>query len=140
MNLQEVSYGLFGGDCGVLDPTRLVEYYLEEIRKISKVKPRFGVDVQRLILEADPKLDVPGEPFVWQKKYVTGVKTNKPLTSGLVFPNAEPVRSMATFVRLNSGGPVTRPDSDTGPTGSLVDSCTKSPHTHPVEVSDDTGV
>ncbi|MFX1265243.1 MAG: FAD-dependent oxidoreductase [Promethearchaeota archaeon] len=30
MNLKEVSFGLFGGDCGALDPTRLVEYYLEE--------------------------------------------------------------------------------------------------------------
>ncbi|MHA1638263.1 MAG: NAD(P)/FAD-dependent oxidoreductase [Candidatus Thorarchaeota archaeon] len=77
MNLQEVSYGLFGGGCGVLDPTRLVEYYLEEFRKISKVKPRFGVDVEKLVLEADPKLDVPGEPFVWQKKHVTGIKTDK---------------------------------------------------------------
>ncbi|MHA2146988.1 MAG: NAD(P)/FAD-dependent oxidoreductase, partial [Candidatus Thorarchaeota archaeon] len=27
MNLHEVSYGLFGPDCGVLDPTRLVEHY-----------------------------------------------------------------------------------------------------------------
>jgi len=77
MNLQEVSYGLFGKDCGVLDPTRLVEYYLEEFKKLSEIKPRFGVNVENLILEADPKLDVPGEPFVWQKKRVTGVKTDK---------------------------------------------------------------
>ena len=77
MNLKEVSYGLFGKDCGVLDPTRLVEYYLKEFKKLSSIKPRFGVDVESLILDADPKLDVPGEPFVWQKKRVTGVKTNK---------------------------------------------------------------
>ncbi|MHA1480580.1 MAG: NAD(P)/FAD-dependent oxidoreductase, partial [Candidatus Thorarchaeota archaeon] len=77
MNLKEVSYGLFGKDCGVLDPTRLVEYYLEEFKKLSEIKPKFGVNVESLILEADPKLDVPGEPFVWQKKRVTGVKTNK---------------------------------------------------------------
>ncbi len=77
MNLQEVSYGLFGADCGVLDPTRLVEYYLEEFIKISKVKPRYGVDVQALIVEANPPLELPGEPFVWQKKHVVGVETNK---------------------------------------------------------------
>ncbi|UCE09300.1 MAG: FAD-binding oxidoreductase [Candidatus Thorarchaeota archaeon] len=77
MNLQEVSWGLFGADCGVLDPTRLVEYYLEEFKKICHEKPRFGVDVQELLLEADPKLDLPGEPYVWQKKKVTGVKANK---------------------------------------------------------------
>ncbi|MFW9803179.1 MAG: NAD(P)/FAD-dependent oxidoreductase [Candidatus Thorarchaeota archaeon] len=75
MNLQEVDYGLFGGDCGVLDPTRLVEWYFEEFKKISDVKPRFNVNVDSLLLEADPKLDLPGEPYVWQKKRVTGVKT-----------------------------------------------------------------
>jgi FAD-dependent oxidoreductase domain-containing protein 1 len=77
MHLKEVSYGLFGPDCGVLDPTRLVQFYLEEFKKISSVKPRYGVNVQRLILEADPKLDLPGEPFVWQDKRVVGVKTEK---------------------------------------------------------------
>ncbi|MFW9931863.1 MAG: NAD(P)/FAD-dependent oxidoreductase, partial [Candidatus Thorarchaeota archaeon] len=77
MNLKEVSYGLFGGDCGVLDPTRYVEYYLEEFKKISGVKPRYGVNVEKLILEADPRLDLPGEPFVWQEKKVVGVKTDK---------------------------------------------------------------
>ena len=77
MNLQEVAYGLFGGDCGVLDPTRLVEYYFEEFKKITHVKPRFGVDVKKLILEADPPLDLPGEPYVWQHKKVAGVVTDK---------------------------------------------------------------
>ena len=77
MNLKEVSYGLFGGDCGVLDPTRYVEFYLEEFRKIGTVKPRYGVNVESLILEADPKLELPGEPFVWQNKRVIGVKTDK---------------------------------------------------------------
>ncbi len=77
MNLQEVSYGLYGADCGFLDPTRLVEYYLDEFKKISHEKPRFGVNVEELIVEADPKLDLPSEPYVWQKKKVTGVKTNK---------------------------------------------------------------
>ncbi|MHA2230728.1 MAG: NAD(P)/FAD-dependent oxidoreductase, partial [Candidatus Thorarchaeota archaeon] len=77
MNLKEVCYGLFGADCGVLDPTRLVEFYLSEFLKLSSVKPRYGVNVETLILESDPKLEVPGEPFVWQTKRVVGVKTNK---------------------------------------------------------------
>jgi len=75
MNLQEVDYGLFGADCGVLDPTRLVEWYFEEFKKLSNVKSRFNVNVESLLLEADPKLDLPGEPYVWQNKRVTGVKT-----------------------------------------------------------------
>lgn len=77
MNLHEIDHGLFGGDCGVLDPTRLVEYYFNEFKKVTKVKPRFGVDVKRLLLEADPRLDLPGEPYVWQKKRVNGVVTDK---------------------------------------------------------------
>ncbi|MHA2140077.1 MAG: NAD(P)/FAD-dependent oxidoreductase [Candidatus Thorarchaeota archaeon] len=77
MNLQEVDYGLFGGDCGVLDPTRLVEWYFEEFKKICEVKPRFNVNVESLLLDADPKLDLPGEPYVWQNKKVTGVKTKE---------------------------------------------------------------
>jgi len=77
MHLHEADYGLFGSDCGVLDPTRLVEHYFEEFKKITHVKPRFGVCVEMLLLEADPKLDLPGEPYVWQQKRVTGVITDK---------------------------------------------------------------
>ncbi|MHA1635125.1 MAG: NAD(P)/FAD-dependent oxidoreductase [Candidatus Thorarchaeota archaeon] len=77
MNLHEISYGLFGKDCGVLDPTRLVEYYFDAFKEISHVKPRFGVNVEKLLLEADPKLELPGEPYVWQKKDITGVITDK---------------------------------------------------------------
>lgn len=75
MNLREVSFGLYGDDCGVLDPTRLVEYYFEEFKKISHVKPRFNLNVERLLLEADPPLELPGEPYVWQNKHVTGIVT-----------------------------------------------------------------
>jgi len=77
MHLHEISYGLFGKDCGVLDPTRLVEYYFEAFKEITHVKPRFGVNVEKLLLEADPRLDLPGEPYVWQKKDITGVVTDK---------------------------------------------------------------
>ncbi|MFW9800373.1 MAG: NAD(P)/FAD-dependent oxidoreductase, partial [Candidatus Thorarchaeota archaeon] len=52
------------------------EYYLEEFKKLSNVKPRFGITVESLLLEAEPKLDVPGEPFVWQNKRVRGVTTS----------------------------------------------------------------
>ncbi len=77
MNLKEVGYGLFGGDCGALDPTRLVEYYLGEFKKLCNCKPRFGVNVKSLLLEPLPKLGVPGEPFVWQTKRVNGVITGE---------------------------------------------------------------
>ncbi len=72
MNLHEVSYGLFGADCGVLDSTKLIEHYFEEFTKISNVKPRFGVEVEKILLDADPTLDLPGEPYAWQKKKANG--------------------------------------------------------------------
>ncbi len=77
MNLHEISYGLFGKDCGVLDPTRLVEYYFDAFKELTHVKPKFGVNVEKLLIEADPKLDLPREPYVWQKKHITGVVTDK---------------------------------------------------------------
>ncbi|MFX1265244.1 MAG: FAD-binding oxidoreductase, partial [Promethearchaeota archaeon] len=33
--------------------------------------------MESLLLEPIPKLDVPGEPFVWQNKKVNGVKTSE---------------------------------------------------------------
>jgi glycine/D-amino acid oxidase-like deaminating enzyme len=77
MNLREVSYGLYGGDCGVVDPTRFLEFYLSEFVKMTSVKPRYGINVTGLVLDADPKLELPGEPLVWQNKRIVGVTTNK---------------------------------------------------------------
>jgi len=77
MHLNEISYALFGSDCGVLDPSLLVQFYKTEFLKLSKVKPRFNLPVTSLLMEAQPPLGVPGEPFVWQDKRVTGVRTPK---------------------------------------------------------------
>jgi glycine/D-amino acid oxidase-like deaminating enzyme len=75
MRLKNADYGLFGAECGVLDPSLLVQFYKEEFIKLSKVKPRFNLPVEQLLLEAQPSLGLPGEPLVWQDKQVTGVKT-----------------------------------------------------------------
>ncbi len=77
MNLNNIDYALFGRECGVLDPSLLVQFYKNEFLKLSKVKPRFNLPVESLLLEAQPPLGVPGEPFVWQNKRITGIKTAK---------------------------------------------------------------
>jgi glycine/D-amino acid oxidase-like deaminating enzyme len=77
MHLNNVDFALFGSECGVLDPSLLVQFYKQEFTKLSQIKPRFNVTVESLILEAQPKLDIPGEPFVWQEKAITGVRTNQ---------------------------------------------------------------
>ncbi len=76
MNLKEIDYALFGPECGVLDPDLLVKFYKQEFLKLSKVKPRFSLPVTNLLLEAKPSLGLPGEPYVWQDKQVTGVRTS----------------------------------------------------------------
>ncbi len=77
MNLNPVDYALFGAECGVLDPSLLVQFYKEEFLKLSKIKPRFNLTVERLLLEAQPPLGLPGEPYVWQDKLITGIRTSQ---------------------------------------------------------------
>ncbi|MFX1243930.1 MAG: NAD(P)/FAD-dependent oxidoreductase [Promethearchaeota archaeon] len=77
MHLKSVDYALFGAECGVLDPSLLVQFYKEEFLKLAKVKPRFNLLVDQLLLEAQPSLGLPGEPLVWQDKQITGIKTQQ---------------------------------------------------------------
>ena len=77
MGLEDVAAGLFGPKCGTCDPSKLVTFYKNEFMKLSKVKPMLNTEVKSLILEPANKLDVPGEPFVWQDSTVVGVRTAK---------------------------------------------------------------
>ncbi|MEM4246116.1 MAG: FAD-binding oxidoreductase, partial [Candidatus Bathyarchaeia archaeon] len=79
MRLENIKHGLFGPKCGVLSPTRLTEYYRDEFIRLSQVPPRFNVEVTRLLLEPSPKLDLPGEPYIWQDAKITGVETKQGL-------------------------------------------------------------
>jgi len=76
MHLENVRYGLFGPKCGVLSPTLLTEYYRDGFTRMSSVEPRFNVDVTGLLLEPVEKLDMPGEPYIWQDAKIAGVKTS----------------------------------------------------------------
>jgi glycine/D-amino acid oxidase-like deaminating enzyme len=77
MNLNPVDYALFGAECGVLDPSLLVQFYKDEFLKLTKVKPRYNLTVHQLLLEAEPPLGLPGEPYVWQNKQVTGIRSSQ---------------------------------------------------------------
>lgn len=77
MNLNPVDYALFGAECGVLDPSLLVQFYKDEFLKLTEVKPRFNLTVHKLLLEAEPPLGLPGEPYVWQNKQVTGIRSSQ---------------------------------------------------------------
>jgi FAD-dependent oxidoreductase domain-containing protein 1 len=77
MNLNPIDYALFGAECGVLDPSLLVQFYKDQFLKLTKVKPRFNLTVERLLLEAIPSLGLPSEPHVWQNKQVTGIRSSQ---------------------------------------------------------------
>ena len=61
----------------VLDPSLLVQFYKDAFLKLTKVKPRFNLTVHQLLLEATPSLGLPGEPLIWQKKQVTGIRSSQ---------------------------------------------------------------
>jgi glycine/D-amino acid oxidase-like deaminating enzyme len=77
MGLEDIAAGLYGPKCGTCDPSKLVAFYKNEFLRLSKVKPMLNTEVKDLILEPANKLDVPGEPFIWQDSTVVGVRTMK---------------------------------------------------------------
>lgn len=76
MGLTNVYKGVLGVKCGAVDIDKLVRFYEEEFKKLGGAV-QYKVNVSRLIIEPKNKLGVSGEPFLWQDKRVTGVKTDK---------------------------------------------------------------
>ena len=77
MQLEPVEKALFGIDCGTVAPELIVKFYEEELKKLG-AEFQFHTDAQGLQLGAKGKsFDLPGEPFVWQKKFVKHVATNR---------------------------------------------------------------
>ncbi|MEM0137383.1 MAG: FAD-binding oxidoreductase [Thermoplasmata archaeon] len=75
MGLKDIQGGLVGENCGILEPDLLASYYFNQIIK-GNVEFRFNTKVKRVNIDADPKLNFPGEPFIWQRKVVKSVETN----------------------------------------------------------------
>lgn len=73
MRLENVDGALFGPKCGRLDPDKLVRFYAGEYKRIGG-SVAFGTNVERLIVASKRKLDIEGEPFVWQEAEIEGVE------------------------------------------------------------------
>ncbi len=76
LGLKNVDYGVFGKKCGSLDADALVRAYEAEFIKLGG-KVQYNTEAKKLIVSPELELGIPGEPFVWQKKIITGVETSK---------------------------------------------------------------
>lgn len=74
MRLESIAGALQGLKCGTIGPERLVEFYEREIRRMG-AKILYSEPVRSLVV--GPKLNIPGEPLVWQRARVTGVRTSR---------------------------------------------------------------
>ncbi len=76
LGLKNVDYGIYGKKCGSLDADALVRAYEAEFIKLGG-KVQYNTEAKKLYVKPEVELGIPGEPFVWQKKIITGVDTNK---------------------------------------------------------------
>lgn len=76
MGLEPVDLGILGEKCGSVDADALVRSYEQEFLKIGG-EINYSTDALRLNLEPVEALEIPGEPFVWQEKRVTGAETSR---------------------------------------------------------------
>lgn len=80
MGLEGVHKALLGLDCGIVSPELITKFYEDEIRGLGG-EFQMGTEAKSLLIEAKDRLDLPGEPYLWQDKQFRGVDTNRGLIS-----------------------------------------------------------
>jgi len=76
MGLGSIEAGVQGLNCGSVDTDSLSRCF-ESLFKGLGGEVHYNTTADRLILGASKELDIPGEPFVWQKAVVKGAETSK---------------------------------------------------------------
>ena len=76
LDLAGIDKGVLGTKCGSLKVDRLVKFYEENYKRMGG-KALYNTRVRELIVEPTRKLGIPGEPFLWQDKRITGIRTDK---------------------------------------------------------------
>ncbi len=74
MDLEEIDAAVFGVKCGKIEPDRLVKFYYDQFTVLGG-RCQFNTRAMKLIVEPLKKLDIEGEPFVWQEQNIAGVET-----------------------------------------------------------------
>ena len=76
MGLENIYKGIFIPKAGIVDADCLVRFYEEEFLKMGG-EIHYGVEAEKLMVEAREPLGIPGEPYFWQESRIAGVNTNK---------------------------------------------------------------
>jgi len=73
--LRDIDVGLLVPKAGKMDVEKLVEYYESRFKAMGGLT-MYGADVKRIIVEPEEKLELPGEPYFWQRSKATGVEVD----------------------------------------------------------------
>ena len=76
LGLEAVDVGVQGVKCGSIDADALVRSYESEFIKLGG-EIKYSTTATKLMLKPEVELGIPGEPFIWQKRRVTGAETNR---------------------------------------------------------------
>lgn len=76
LGVEDVAYGVLGDKCGGLDADALVRAYEQEFIKLGG-EIMYGTEATNLLVKPVEELGLPGEPFVWQEKMITGAETTR---------------------------------------------------------------
>jgi glycine/D-amino acid oxidase-like deaminating enzyme len=76
MGLADVAKGVFVPKAGSIDIDLLVDFYETEFKRMGG-EISYGTKAERILVEPQEPLGMPGEPFFWQKSRAAGVETNK---------------------------------------------------------------
>ncbi|BAB59791.1 hypothetical protein [Thermoplasma volcanium GSS1] len=76
MGISDIKSAYIGKNCGIMEPDKIAAFYYKECLKRG-VEFHFDTNVQKLNLEPKEPLNFPGEPFIWQDKYIKSVTTDK---------------------------------------------------------------
>ena len=76
MGLTDVARGVFVPKAGAIDIDLLVQFYEKEIKRMGGVI-QYNTKVDRILVEPEEPLGMPGEPFLWQNSRAVGIKTNR---------------------------------------------------------------
>ena len=74
LSLDPAEFGLFGVNCGIVEPDLICDFYYNALKEMG-VNFSFGTSVQKISLDPVKRLDFPGEPFLWQEKFIGPLET-----------------------------------------------------------------
>ncbi|MBD3207723.1 FAD-dependent oxidoreductase, partial [Candidatus Bathyarchaeota archaeon] len=76
LGVESVAMGVYGEKCGGLDADALVRAYERMFLDLGG-KIMYNTKANELLIKPEEELGLPGEPFVWQEKKITGAITDK---------------------------------------------------------------